>query len=126
MTWNNFLYKITKDLLVSLLITYFFLLIPEIVLPGIVSVHFSPKYFLVLILVIAWLHVWFARKNPAPQENILFRAISRNLLNTVLVVVTAMLFLSLYKMKIWEIFIVTIFSVALLIAAENMIVKEER
>jgi len=125
MTWNNFFAKITKDLLISLLVTYFFLLIPELILPGIVSSHFSPKYFLVLILIVAWLHAWLGRKYPALQENIRFRSISKSLVNAILCVIVAMVILSLYKMKIWQIIVVTLFSVALLIAAENMIAKEE-
>ena len=125
MTLNNFFQKITKDLLVSLLITYFFLLIPEIVLPGIVSSHFSPKYFLVLILAVAWLHVWLGRKNQAPLENVRFRAISKNLLNAILFIIAAMLILSLYKMAIWEIAVTTVFSLGLLIATENMLIREE-
>jgi hypothetical protein len=126
MTWNIFFQKITKDLLVSLLITYFFLLIPEIVLPGIVSSHFSPKYFLVLILALAWLHVWLGRKNPAPLENIRFRAISRNLLNAMLFIVAAMLVLSLYKMNVWEIAVTVAFSLGLMIATENMLFEEAK
>ncbi|MDD5489953.1 MAG: hypothetical protein PHP25_04725 [Candidatus Moranbacteria bacterium] len=125
MTPSNFFQKMTKDLLVALLITYFFLLIPEIVLPGIVSSHFSPKYFLVLILAVAWLHVWLGRKNQASAENVRFRAISRNLLNAILAVIAAMLILSLYKMDIWEIAVTTVFSLALIIATENMLIKEE-
>ena len=126
MTWNNFLQKTTKDFLVSLLITYFFLLIPEIVLPGIVSSHFSPKYFLVLILAVAWLHVWLGRKNPAPSENVRFRAISKNLLNAILFIVAAMLILSLYKMNHWEIAATMAFSLGLLIATEKMLIEEEK
>ncbi|OGI27270.1 MAG: hypothetical protein A2359_00450 [Candidatus Moranbacteria bacterium RIFOXYB1_FULL_43_19] len=126
MTWNIFFQKITKDLLVSLLITYFFLLIPEIILPGIVSSLFSPKYFLVLILALTWLKVWLGRKNPAPGENIRFRAISRNLLNAMLFVVAAMLILSLYKMNVWEIAVTVAFSLGLMIATENMLLKEEK
>lgn len=126
MTPNNFFQKITRDFLVSLLITYFFLLIPEIVLPGIVSSHFSPKYFLVLILAVAWLHVWLRMKNQAPPENVRFGAISRNLLNAILFIVAAMLILSLYKMDIWEIAVTTVFSLGLMIATENMLIKEEK
>lgn len=126
MTWNIFFQKTTKDLLVSLLTTYFFLLIPEIVLPGIVSSHFSPKYFLVLVLAVAWLYVWFGKKNPAPPENVRFRAISKNLLNAILFIVAAMLILSLYKMNIWEMAVTTAFSLGLVIATENMLIKEEK
>lgn len=126
MTWNNFLQKTTKDFLISLLITYFFLLIPEIVLPGIVSSHFSPKYFLVLILAVAWLHVWLGRKNMAPSENVRFRAISKNLLNAILFIVAAMLILSLYKMNPWEIAATMAFSLGLLIATEKMLIEEEK
>ena len=126
MIWNSFFQKITKDLLVSLLVTYFFLLIPEIVLPGIVSSHFSPKYFLVLLLAVAWLHVWLGKKNPAPPENVRFQAISRNLLNAILFVIAAMLILSLYKMGIWEIAVTAVFSLGLMIATENMLLKEEK
>jgi len=125
MTWKNFFQKITKDLLVSLLITYFFLLIPEVILPGIVSSHLSPKYFLALILVITWIYIWLERKNQPPQEDIRFRTISRNILNVILFIIAAMLILSLYKMAIWEIVITVIFSLALLIAAEKMLVEEQ-
>jgi len=124
MTWKNFFQKITKDLLVSFLITYFFLLIPEIILPGIVSSHLSPKHFLVLILGIAWIHIWLEKESSSPQENVRFRAISRNILNVILFIIAAMLILSLYKMAIWEIIIIVIFSLALMIAAEKMLVKE--
>jgi hypothetical protein len=125
MTWHNFFQKISQDLLIALLITYFFLLIPETILPGIVSSHFSPKYFLVLVLTVAWLYVWLSGKNPPQEENIRFRAISRSILNAILFIVTAMLVLSLYKMKIWQIIVVTIFSLALLIAAEKMLIAEK-
>mgnify|MGYP005832122385 CR=1 FL=1 len=125
MTWNIFFQKIIRDLLVSLLITHFFLLIPEIVLPGIVSSHFSPKYFLILILATAWLYSWLARKNPA-QINIRFRAISKSILNAILAVIMVMLVLSLYKMEIWEIAVTAVFSLGLLIAAQKMLIEEEK
>jgi len=94
-------------------------------LPGIVSSHLSPKYFLALILVITWIYIWLERKNQPPQEDIRFRTISRNILNVILFIIAAMLILSLYKMAIWEIVITVIFSLALLIAAEKMLVEEQ-
>jgi hypothetical protein len=125
MTWQNFFFKTTRDVLIALLIAYFFLLVPEIVLPGIVSSHFSPKYFLVFILAVAWLQISLGKKNPAPRENIHFRAISASLLNIILVVAAAMLVLSLYKMKIWEIAVVASFSVGLLSVAKYVFVEDE-
>jgi hypothetical protein len=125
MTWSKFFYKISKDILISLLITYFFLLIPELILPGIVSSHISPKFILVLILVDAFIYSWLGRKFPLPQENIRFKAISKNLLNSLLVVITAMLVLSLYKMKVWQIVIVIIFSIALLISTQRIFFEKE-
>lgn len=126
MTWNNFFQKTARDLLVSLLIAYFFLLIPEIILPGIISSHFSPKYFLLMILAVAWLHIWLGRKNSAPAENARFRAISKNILNAILFIIATMLVLSLYKMKIWEIVVTTLFSLGLLIATEKMLIEEKK
>ncbi len=125
MTLQKFAYKISKDLLTALIIIYFFLLIPELILPGIVSSHFSPKYFLLLLIAVALLHSWLGRHNSAPAENNRFRAISQNLTSTVLVVSGVMLVLSLYKMKLWQIAVVTVFSLALFVTAENMLVKEE-
>jgi len=125
MTRHNFFQKISRDLLISLLITYFFLLIPEIVLPGIISSHFSPKYFLLLILAAAWLHAWIVQKNLAPLENIRFRAISRNILNAILFVVAAMLVLGLYKMNAWEIAVISTFSLSLFALAEKMLIGDE-
>lgn len=125
MTWEKFFYKISKDLLISLLITYFFLLVPELILPGITSSHFNPKYVLVLILVTAWAYSWLGRKFSPPQENVRFKAISRNLLNALLVIITAMLILSLYKMKLWEIAVVTAFSIALIVTSQKFILDEK-
>jgi cell division protein FtsW (lipid II flippase) len=121
---REFFFRITKDLLVSLIITYFFLSIPELILPGLISSHFNPKYLLVFIIALGWLFA-FQGKGNAPRENTKFRAISRNLLNLILFVVTVMLVLSLYKMKLWQIAIVTAFSIALFVAAEKMFVSRE-
>jgi len=79
----------------------------------------------VLLLAVAWLHVWLGKKNPAPPENVRFQAISRNLLNAILFVIAAMLILSLYKMGIWEIAVTAVFSLGLMIATENMLIREE-
>lgn len=125
MAIKKFFHKILKDLLVSLLITYFFLLIPELILPGIVSSHFSVKYILVLILAIGLIYSWLGKSIPAPQENIRFRAISRNLLHALLVIIGLMLVLSLYKMKAWQIVIVTLFSIFLIIAAQKFLLEEK-
>jgi hypothetical protein len=124
MTWEKFAYKLTKDFLISLIITYFFISVPELILPGLISAHFSPKYLLAAIIALGWLFSWQGRKFPQ-QENIKFKAISRNLLNVILFVVTIMLILSLFKMGIWQIIIVVIFSVILVITTENMLISEE-
>src|SRR3990172_2250515 len=116
-----FFSRIAKDLLVSLIITYFFLLIPELVLPGIVSSHFNPKYLLVALLGLGLIFSRLGEKNRK-VENPKFRAISRNLLNIILFAIAAMLFLSLYKMRIWQILAVMFFSILLLIGAENIFV----
>jgi len=122
--WQNFFSKITKDLLISLLVTYFLLLVPELVLPGIVSSHFSPKYLLVLILLVGLVFSQLGKKTKT-TENSKFQAISRNLLNIILFLIAIMLILSLYKMQIWQIAIVTILSIPLLIGAEKVLIKKE-
>jgi len=124
MNWKIFWQKISKDLLISLAITYFLLLIPEIILPGIVSSHFSPKYLLVAVLILGLLYSRLAN-GQKEKENAKFNIVSRHLLHIILFVITIMLVLSLYKMKIWQILIVTIFSVALVIAAGNVLTREE-
>jgi hypothetical protein len=125
MNWDTFFYRISRDALISLLIAYFFLLIPELILPGIVSSHLSPKYVLWLVIVAAFVYAWLGSKPPPVRENIRFKAISKNLLNSLLVVITGMLVLSLYKMKIWQIAIVVVFSVALLISMQKMLLEKE-
>lgn len=124
MSWKIFWQKISKDLLVSLLITYFLLLIPELVLPGIVSSHFSPKYVLVAILILGLVYARLGNGQKT-KESAKFSVISRHLLHIILFIIAVMLVLSLYKMKIWQIFIVTILSLALVIAAGNILVEEE-
>ncbi len=124
MSWKTFWKKISRDLLISLVITYFLLLIPEIVLPGIVSSHFNPKYLLLAILALGLAYAWLG-KGQKPAENAKFNSISRHLLHIILFVITVMLVLSLYKMKIWQILIVTAVSVALVATAGNMLIKEE-
>jgi cell division protein FtsW (lipid II flippase) len=126
MTWNKFFQKITRDILIAFLITYFFLLIPEIVLPGIVSSHFSPKYFLVLVLAVAGLHTWLSQKNLPPENNLRFRTISKNILNAILFVIAAMLILSLYKMSVWEIVVTVALSMGLLVSTGKMLLEEEK
>jgi hypothetical protein len=125
MNLRKFLHKISKDLLISLLITYVFLLIPELILPGIVSSHFSVKYILLLILAVGLVYSWLGKYIPAPKENIRFGAISRNLSNILLVIIGLMLILSLYKMKFWQIAIVTIFSIFLIIATQKFLLDEK-
>jgi cell division protein FtsW (lipid II flippase) len=124
MTWKIFWQKISKDLLISLLITYFFLLIPEIVLPGIVSSHFNPKYLLAAILLLGLIYSWLG-KGQKEKESAKFNVVSRHLLHIILFVIALMLILSLYKMKIWQILVVTILSLALVIAAGNTLVEKE-
>lgn len=124
MTPRKFFQRISKDLLISLTITYFFILVPEIILPGIVSSHFSPKYMLVTILLLGLLYAWLA-KGQREKEGAKFNIVSRHLLHIILFVITIMLVLSLYKMKIWQIAVVTILSISLVFAAGKMIVREE-
>jgi cell division protein FtsW (lipid II flippase) len=97
--------------------------VPELVLPGIVSSHFNPKYLLAIILILGLVFSWLGKKYPA-KENIKFRAISRNLLNIILFVVSVMLVLGLYKMKIWQIAVVLALSIALLVSAEKILISE--
>lgn len=125
MTLEKFFHKISKDLLISFIITYFLLLVPELVLPGIVSSHFNPKYLLILILILGLIFSWLGEKYPA-KENIKFRAISRNLLNIILFVVLVMLALGLYKMKVWQILIVLALSIVLMISADKMLVSDSK
>lgn len=124
MTYRTFFQKTTKDLLVSGIIAFLLMSIPELILPGIVSVHFSPKYLLVIIIVLGWLHAW-QKKETRPEESSKFRAVSRNILNVILFLITILLVLSLYKMKLWQIAVVTFFSVGLVAAAEKMLISEE-
>jgi len=122
--WQKFFSKIVKDLLISLLITYFLLLVPELVLPGIVSSYFSPKYLLALLLLVGLIFSQLGRKFKT-TENPKFQAISRNLLNIILFLIAIMLILSLYKMKVWQIAFVTAISIPLLIGAEKILIKKE-
>lgn len=122
--WQKFFTRLIKDLLASLIITYFILLIPELILPGIVSSHFNPKYLLIAILVLGLVFSWLGGKYHA-AENPKFRAISRNLLNAVLFVIAIMLILSLYRLKVWQILVVLVFSIPLLVGAENILVKDK-
>jgi hypothetical protein len=121
---QKYLYKLTKDLLISLVITYFLLIIPELVLPGIVSSHFDPKYLLAIIFIIGFFLAEFG-KSFKTAEKAKFQAISRNLLNIILFTITLMLFLSLYKMQLWQIAVVVVISIPLLIGAENILIKEK-
>ncbi|MDI6777812.1 MAG: hypothetical protein QMD77_01350 [Patescibacteria group bacterium] len=125
MTPRTFFHKIIKDLLISAIITFFLMLIPELILPGIVSSHFSPKYLLAAILILGWLFAWQA-KESRPVESSKFKAISQNILNIILFIITILLILSLYKMKIWQIIIAAVFSVFLLITAKYTFIEEER
>jgi hypothetical protein len=122
--WQKYSYKLTKDLLISLVITYFLLIIPELILPGIVSRHFDTKYFLAAIFVIGFLFAEFG-KSFKTSEKSRFQAISRNLLNIILFTIALMLILSLYKMQVWQIATVVIISIPLLIGAENILIKEK-
>ena len=122
--YKRFFSKIARDLLIALIATYFILLIPELILPGIVSSHFDPKYLLVFILLLGLAYSKLGGRLQKP-ENQKFQAISRNLINIILFVIALMLVLSLYKMKIWEIAIVVVISIPLLIGAENILIKEK-
>lgn len=122
--YQKFFSKIAKDLLTALIATYFILLVPELVLPGIVSAHFNPKYLLILILLLGLAYSKFGRQIKKP-ENPKFQAISRNLINIILFLIAIMLVLSLYKMHVWEIAVVIAISVPLLIGAEKILIKEE-
>jgi hypothetical protein len=123
MTPEKFFYKITKDLLAAFIVTYFLLLIPELVLPGIVSSHFNPKYIFLLILILGIVFSWLGKKY-SPQEKLKFQAVSRNLLNLMLFIIMVLLLLSLYKMHIWEIIVVAALALALILAAEKILISE--
>jgi len=116
--------KIAKDILTALIATYFILLIPELVLPGIVSSHFNPEYLLIFILLLGLVYSKFGKYTKRP-ENSKFQAISHNLINIILFIIAIMLILSLYKMKVWEIAVVIAVSIPLLIGAENILIKEK-
>jgi cell division protein FtsW (lipid II flippase) len=113
-----------RDFLIALIATYFILLIPELILPGIVSSHFNPQYLLIFILLLGLVYSKIGGRTKT-AENPKFRAISRNLLNVILFVIALMLILSLYKMNIWEIVLVIAISIPLLISAENILIKEK-
>lgn len=122
--WQKYSYKLAKDLLISLVITYFLLIIPELILPGIVSSHFDPKYLLAIIFIIGFFFAEFGKPFKTAEKS-KFQAISRNLLNIILFTIAMMLVLSLYKMQIWQIAVVVVISVPLLIGAENILIKEK-
>lgn len=122
--YRKFFSKIVKDLLAALIATYFILLIPELILPGIVSAHFNPEFLLALILLLGLPYSMYG-VNLQKSENSKFQAISRNLLNIILFVIALMLILSLYKMKVWEIAIVIAISIPIIIGAENILIKEK-
>lgn len=121
--YRKFFSKIARDLLIALIATYFILLVPELILPGIVSSHFNSKYLLIFILLLGLTFARFGEKVKTP-ENPKFQAISRNLTNIILFFVAMMLILSLYKMNFWEIAVVVVISIPLLIGAENILIKE--
>lgn len=122
--YEKFFCKILKDILISLVITYFLLLVPELVLPGIVSSHFSPKYLLAAIVLVGLAFSRLGQKFKAAEKT-KFRAISRNLLNIILFIIAIMLVLSLYKMKLWQIAVTVIIALALLVGAEKILAEEE-
>jgi hypothetical protein len=122
--WQKYSCKLTKDLLISLVITYFLLIIPELILPGIVSSHFDPKYLLAIIFIIGFFFAEFGKPFKTAEKS-KFQAISRNLLNIILFTIAMMLVLSLYKMQIWQIAVVVVISIPLLIGAENILIKEK-
>jgi len=122
--WQKYSCKIVKDLLVSLVITYFLLIIPELILPGIVSSHFDPKYLLAIIFIIGFFFAEFGGLLRVAEKS-KFQAISRNLLNIILFTIAMMLVLSLYKMQLWQIAVVVVISIPLLLGAENILIKEK-
>ena len=121
---QKYSYKLAKDLLISLVITYFLLIIPELILPGIVSSHFDPKYLLAIIFIIGFFFAEFGGYLKEAEKS-KFQAISRNLLNIILFTIAMMLVLSLYKMQIWQIAVVVVISIPLLIGAENILIEEK-
>lgn len=122
--YRIFFSKIIKDLLIALIATYFFLLIPELILPGIVNSHFDLKYLLIFVLLLGLLFSKIG-KNIKKPENPKFRAISLNLTNIILFIIALMLVLSLYKMKVWEIAVIITLSIPLLISAENILIRKK-
>ena len=66
---QKYSYKLTKDLLISLVITYLLLIIPELVLPGIVSSHFDPKYLLAIIFIIGFFLAEFGKSFKKSLNN---------------------------------------------------------
>jgi hypothetical protein len=123
--YKKFFSRVAKDLLTALIATYFLLLVPELILPGIVSSHFNPKYLLIFIIVFGLAYSKFGEK-IGKNDNMKFRAISRNLINIILFLIAIMLILSLYKMKLWEIAVVVAVSIPLLIATESVLITENQ
>jgi hypothetical protein len=117
---EKFFFKITKDLLIALIITYFLSLIPELILPGVVSSHFNPKFLLFIILILGMVFFRLGKKYPV-QEKLKFQAISKNLLGIMLFIVMIMLALSLYKMKVWQIIVVLVLSFTVILSADKML-----
>lgn len=122
--YQKFFFKVSRDLLAALIASYFILLIPELILPGIISSHFNPKYLLIFILILGLIFSKLAGAQKKP-DNSKFQAISRNLINIILFVIALMLVLSLYKMQLWEIVVVIAVSIPLLISAENILIGEK-
>jgi cell division protein FtsW (lipid II flippase) len=125
MSWNKFLLSILKDLIISLAITYFILLIPEIILPGLVSSHLSLKYLLAFILLLGLAYSLINSKQASPEVNPKFRAISKNILNILLFLIFTMLLLSLYKMKFWEVILLSALSLLIFISLENILFPDK-
>ncbi|MFA5871280.1 MAG: hypothetical protein WC858_01020 [Parcubacteria group bacterium] len=126
MSWKKFFISILKDLTVSLIVTYFILIIPELVLPNLVSSHVSLKYLLALIVLLGLAYSLLAEKKTRPETNPKFRSISQNILNILLFLIFAMLLLSLYKMRFWEVVLISALSLLFFISLENILFSEKK
>jgi cell division protein FtsW (lipid II flippase) len=125
MSWHKFFIALLKDLIISLVITYFILLIPEIILPGLVSSHLSLKYLLTIVFILGLIYSLLNSKQAQPETNPKFRSVSQNILNILLFLIFVMLLLSLYKMKFWEVVLLSALSLLIFISLKNILFLEK-
>ncbi len=126
MPTSKFVYLICRDFLSALIIVYFFTIVPELILPGIVSPIVSPKHLLSVILILGFVTAYLAKKgNLAIRENIQFKSISHSLISIILFIITILIVLSLYQMRWWQIIFTTLLSIILLIYMQKMLIIEE-